>query len=213
MVARKNERHGLAFTLIELLVVIAIVALLASMLLPTLSKAKDRALTTQCANQLRQLGVSMQMYGDDSSELLPAAHAIVPWTSTNPVPWLAPLCDYYRNTNILRCAAMSRFYTQSRFNYFMGSHAIYLKTGTHGNVRLRDIRYPTQYLLSGDCNYPFEPDDADPDNYSQDTLFSFVSPVHNHRVNVLFADMHVRPCAKFDPSQMTFALDEPGVAF
>jgi len=213
MVVLKNERRGFAFTLIELLVVIAIIAILASMLLPTLSKAKERALTTQCANQLRQLGVSMQMYGDDSSELLPAAHAMVTWTSTNPVPWLAPLCDYYRNTNMLRCASMSRFYTQSQFNYFMGSRAIYLRTGAAGSVRMRDVRYPAQYLLSGDCNYPFEPEDADPDNYSQDTLFSFESPVHSHRVNALFADMHVRGCAKFDSSQMTFALDAPGVPF
>ena len=213
MVVLNRDRRGMAFTLIELLVVIAIIAILASMLLPTLSKAKERALTTQCANQLRQLGVSMQLYGDDSSELLPAAHAIVVWTSTNPVPWLAPLCDYYRNTNILRCAAMSKFYTKSQFNYFMGSRAIYLRTGEAGSVRLRDVRYPAQYLLSGDCNYPFEPEDADPDNYSQDTLFSFESPVHSHRVNVLFADLHVRACAKFDSSQMTFALDAPGVPF
>ena len=108
---------------------------------------------------------------------------------------------------------MCRYYTQSPYNYFMGSRAIYLNTGTFGGVRFRNIRYPTQYLLSGDCNYAFDPTDADPDNYSQDTLFAFQSPVHSHRVNILFADMHVRSHAKFDASEMTYALDAPGVAF
>jgi len=49
----------------------------------------------------------------------------------------------------------------------------------------------------------FDPTDADPDNYSQDTLLPFKSPVHSHRVNILFADMHVRSHASFDASEMT----------
>jgi prepilin-type N-terminal cleavage/methylation domain-containing protein/prepilin-type processing-associated H-X9-DG protein len=209
----KRWKYHQAFTLIELLVVIAIIAILASMLLPALSKAKERAQTARCANNLKQISYAMHMYGDDASGLLPSANGVVPWASTNPVPWSKPLVDYYQTTNVLQCPSMSRHYAKSSFNYFLGSRAVWMQTGSAGDIKLNNIRYASQYILSGDVNWAFDPIDADPDNYTQDTLFAFTSPAHSGSVNIMFADGHVRNYRKFSAGEMTYAYDRLNVDF
>jgi prepilin-type N-terminal cleavage/methylation domain-containing protein len=93
-IAKKNTSAS-AFTLIELLVVIAIIAILASMLLPSLARAKEAGQRMACLNNLKQISYALSMYGDDSAGFYPPRNGTKRWPEM--------LLTYYKNTNVLVC--------------------------------------------------------------------------------------------------------------
>jgi len=185
---RTEWRQQPGFTLIELLVVITIIGILAGLLLPTLATAKDRALRTQCINNVKQLGVAVHMYAADGDDTMPPPNWNGPWTPPWGKGWLydgtrgsvpnlllppyrdnpvlayegGRLWEYIRNMAVYRCPLdkTNTIYWRQRDNKL----STYVMNGavcSYGNTRLA----PQPHRLSRfrqDAYLMWEPDDQPP---------------------------------------------------
>lgn len=233
MVGIKSTKYfGRAFTLIELLVVIAIIAILAAMLLPALSSAKQRAWTTTCNSNLRQIGIGMRLFADDNGEQYPESGGDIYWGAldgaTHLPSWMEQVYPNIGSTNVYSCPGNVQLPAnmQGPFNYFNGDRAAFVLANADAPVKSTRILFPTAYVLSGDtCGIPtqtkgegaggsFDPLDADKDDYSQNCVGGSANglpfelwQVHSHGQNLLFADGHTKWYKAYDTNEMTFRYD------
>ena len=124
-----TEGQGVGFSLIELLVVIAVIAILAALLLPALHRAKMASKSTACKNNLRQLGVALQMYTSEYRAYPLTADANVPHTWYT---YLAP--NYGSNYDIMKCPTFKGEYPLERALFWGFGRPDYRSTYEPGKI-------------------------------------------------------------------------------
>ena len=138
-----EERSG--FTLIELLVVIAIIAILAAMLLPSLSKAKTKAQGIQCMSNLKQLLVAWQLYALDNREKLPTSGYTQP---LEPTAWVDGWLDFNPSNPDNTNTAALRDPNRTKLAWVLKEVGVYKCPADQSFVKIGGLNYPRVRSMS-----------------------------------------------------------------
>jgi len=146
---RRKRRTG--FTLIELLVVVAIIAILAAMLLPALSQARERARQAVCMNNLKQIGLAMNMYCDDYAGYYPPNQTMWGIYNFNPLTLQVKLTPYIKPQG---SKTEEQIYNELKYAnlrragvWFCPSDAVRLRLWKQGSSEVLVASYGVNYYL------------------------------------------------------------------
>ena len=191
----RQRRHG--FTLIELLVVIAIIAILASILFPVFSKAREKARQAGCASNIRQISLAIQMYAEDYDETYPLMS--YPAGNSGNKYWYQAIYPFIQSTKIFACPDDSSTmmpgdqYTADGIwvsNKLKNSYAYnYQLKG----VTMAAVTSPSDLFMNWDASTA----SVDTDNLPEtNNRYRTVVPIHTGGDNYAFADGHVKWCSR-----------------
>jgi prepilin-type processing-associated H-X9-DG protein/prepilin-type N-terminal cleavage/methylation domain-containing protein len=184
-----------AFTLIELLVVTAIIGVLAGLALTALGRARDRGRSAQCANNLRQWGLALQMYMNEYNDFIPRrGQGIQPVTIFNrPEDWfncLPPYLGAPAFSNLVAAGTTSPVLVDPGSKCFLPyAMNMYLSPWIRPQPhKLSEIPNPGQLVFMADAPGPYASTVPSQLGYS-------VNARHTGRANVVFVDGHVQAFA------------------
>jgi prepilin-type N-terminal cleavage/methylation domain-containing protein/prepilin-type processing-associated H-X9-DG protein len=186
---RMRRRKG--FTLIELLVVIAIISILASMIFPVYSRARENARRASCMSNMRQFGIAIQMYTQDYDAKYPGSYKGV-LDTTSMVKWSEILQPHIKSRQIFRCptevATVDDPYAYN--GIFINNEPQGLGAADYA-VSESAVPDPTRTIMVVDGEKFFVPPPI-PATAAVDDNLNIVSKRHLEGANVLWADGHVK---------------------